>query len=67
MALKQMIDINVEKKREVAQIKGITVRCVNNALSYSTNSDLSRFIRAWCLENGGVLMQEVPRKAAKIL
>lgn len=67
MEKKEFIRTSSDKIEEVAKIKKITTRCVQKALSYETNSDLARFIRAWVLENGGTLYRAVPRKEAKVL
>lgn len=53
----RFIELSTSKAKEIASIKGVSVQTVHSALRYETKSTLSMLIRAWALENGGVLYE----------
>lgn len=54
---KKYIDLNTKKVEEIAGIKKVSTRSVYSALRYQTNSTLAMLIRAWALNNGGVIYE----------
>lgn len=52
------IKLDKEKVKEIAEIKNVSTVTVYAALKFQTQSSLAMLIRAWALNNGGVLFEE---------
>jgi Fe2+ or Zn2+ uptake regulation protein len=52
------IKLDKEKVKEIAEIKNVSTVTVYAALKFQTQSPLAMLIRAWALNNGGVLFEE---------
>ena len=55
---KQFIEISVSLQRKIADEFKVTARTVRSAMSFETNSPSARLLRAYALENGGILFEE---------
>lgn len=55
---KQFIEISVSLQRKIADEFKVTSRTVRSAMSFETNSPSARLLRAYALENGGILFEE---------
>ncbi|MGL4518420.1 MAG: hypothetical protein ACRCUJ_01610 [Phocaeicola sp.] len=67
---KEFIRAKRELQHEIAEAFGVTIRTVEVALAFTTNSPTARLIRSYAIENGARLIEEndvTDMRAVKII